>query len=86
MPIYEFMCNACEHHFEMLCAAATRAEELKCPSCGAQRVGKKLSMFAVSVGGGPDEMAATMSSGIPATQGGGGCGSCGGGSCGSCSH
>jgi len=69
MPIYEFVCMSCEAHFEEL----VRGEmEVSCPDCGATKVAKQLSTFAMVGAGGQTE----------AFGGGGGC--CGG-SCG-CGH
>jgi putative FmdB family regulatory protein len=64
---------ACEEHFEEL----VRSEEqvVTCPSCGAAKVLKQLSSFAV--------VGATSKSSFTASSGGGG-GCCGGG-CG-CGH
>jgi len=68
MPIYEFVCMSCEAHFEEL----VRGEmEVACPECGATKVARQLSTFAMVASGGE-----------PSTLGGGGC--CGG-SCG-CGH
>jgi putative FmdB family regulatory protein len=63
MPIYEYVCMRCEHHFEEL----VRADETPaCPECAADNVTRKFSAVAplgARAGGG----------------GGGGCcgGSCG---------
>ena len=69
MPMYEYVCMTCEEHFEELVRGD---EEVSCPGCGATRVAKQLSTFAV-VG------TAGQTGAVP---GGGGC--CGG-SCG-CGH
>jgi putative FmdB family regulatory protein len=71
MPIYEFVCMSCEEHFEELVRGDT---EVACPQCGATKVAKQLSTFAM-VGGGSSES--------PSFGGGGG--GCCGGSCG-CGH
>ena len=68
MPIYEFVCRGCEAHFEELVRGD---QEVSCPDCGATKVAKQLSTFAM-VG----------TAGQTGTFGGGGC--CGG-SCG-CGH
>ncbi len=67
MPIYEYVCAGCDHHFETLVRAW--GEAVSCPSCHNQEVEKQLSSFAFAGGVG-------VSSG-----GGGGCG-CGRGGCG----
>jgi len=73
MPIYEYACMECEEHFEEL--VRSDAQVVACPSCGAGKVLRQLSSFAV-VG------AQAKPSFSGPTGGGGGC--CGG-SCG-CGH
>ena len=68
MPIYEFVCMSCEEHFEELVRGDA---QVACPECGATKVAKQLSTFAM-----------TGTAGQTGAFGGGGC--CGG-SCG-CSH
>jgi putative FmdB family regulatory protein len=68
MPIYEFVCMSCEAHFEELVRGD---QEVSCPECGAAKVAKQLSTFAM-IG----------AAGQTGAFGGGGC--CGG-SCG-CGH
>jgi putative FmdB family regulatory protein len=71
MPIFEYRCESCGHHFEHL----TRADhEAACPACTSQALAKQLSTFAVGANG------AGSRAGIAAdTLGaqGGPCGSCG---------
>ena len=68
MPIYEYVCMACESHFEELVRGGAEPD---CPDCGALNVRRQLSVFAAH---GTSE---TPSFG--ATAAGGGCcgGSCG---------
>ena len=68
MPIYEFVCMQCESHFEELVRSAEQA--VTCPECGAAKVLKQLSSFAV-----------TGASSQPSFGGSSGGGCCGG-SCG----
>jgi putative FmdB family regulatory protein len=70
VPIYEYVCMACEEHFEEL---VRNGEEPDCPQCGAQNVRRQLSTFAAH-GTAPQP-----------SFGGGAGGGCCGGSCG-CSH
>jgi len=66
MPIYEYVCLACEERFERLLAMG--ASDPACPSCGRARVRRQPSRIAlIAAGGGPS---ASSSSG-------GGC-ACGG--------
>ena len=72
MPIYEYVCMACESHFEELVRGE---QQVACPDCAATNVSRQFSTFAVH--GAPKQP-----SFMPA--GGGGGGGCGG-SCG-CGH
>jgi putative FmdB family regulatory protein len=74
VPIYEYACMECESHFEELVRTSDQA--VTCPECGAAKVLKQLSSFAVH------GAAAKPSFAGPSGGGGGGC--CGG-SCG-CGH
>lgn len=71
MPIYEYACMECEEHFDEL--VRSEQQVVTCPSCGAAKVLKQLSSFAVH---------GTASKPSFASGSGGGC--CGG-SCG-CGH
>jgi putative FmdB family regulatory protein len=46
MPIYEYRCATCGGRFEALLPPAERARA-RCPRCGAARVERLLSSFAV---------------------------------------
>jgi putative FmdB family regulatory protein len=69
MPIYEFVCMECEHHFEELMRLDEEAPS--CPECGSPRSNRQFSVFAAH------GTAEQPSFGGP--SGGGGCcgGSCG---------
>ncbi len=62
MPIYEYICKECKHHFEALVYGANKPE---CPQCASKKLEQQLSLFAVSA----------KSSTTAAAQG--GCASCG---------
>lgn len=77
MPIYEYMCNACNTKFDRLVRSMSAADGEagpKCPECGSERTARALSIFAVSSEGGKGSSAGDDS---PL------CGRCGGppGSC-----
>jgi putative FmdB family regulatory protein len=74
MPIYEYACMECESHFEEL--VRSEGQVVTCPECGAAKVLKQLSTFAVA-GASAKPTFSGPSGGV-----GGGC--CGGG-CG-CGH
>jgi putative FmdB family regulatory protein len=63
MPIFEYTCAECQREFEALVRAGARTA---CPSCGATRLVKRLSVFAV---GGSSTLAAGPQAGP--------CGTCG---------
>jgi putative FmdB family regulatory protein len=48
MPIYEYICQKCQHQFEALVYGKEKAE---CPKCHATKLEPQLSVFAVSAKG-----------------------------------
>jgi putative FmdB family regulatory protein len=71
MPIYEYACMECERHFDEL--VRSEGQVVTCPECGAAKVVKQLSTFAV--------VGASSKPSFSGPAGGGCCG----GSCG-CGH
>lgn len=67
MPIYEYVCQDCEHAFEELVRSNRDEKAMVCPSCSSKRVGRKLSVFAA-------QRDAKQAAATPMT---GGCGRCG---------
>ena len=67
MPIFEYICQECQHEFETLVFGRDKA---KCPKCHSQKLSPQLSVFAVSA-----KSSANASAGAGA--GAGACGSCG---------
>ena len=63
MPIFEYLCQACDHSFEALVYGNDRAE---CPRCHSKKLTPQLSVFAVA--------GKTSSGTAPST---GACGTCG---------
>jgi len=50
MPLYEYVCRACDTDFETLLPASRRdAAETACPSCGATKTARKISLMAQPV-------------------------------------
>jgi putative FmdB family regulatory protein len=71
MPIYEYICDACNERFEKI--VINKQQEISCPKCASKKASIQLSVFATAgSGGGP-----SSSSGGGFSGGGGGC--CGGG-------
>ena len=72
MPIYEYVCDDCQTHFEKI--VLNKTQEIACPSCAGKKNSIQLSVFSATNGsanGGPAK------SGSFSGGGGGGC--CGGG-------
>jgi len=65
MPIYEYVCSACEHPFEALVYGSERPS---CPRCASRELEKQFSTFGTR--GGTAEASAPMT-------GPGSCGTCG---------
>ncbi len=63
MPIFEYICQQCQHEFEALVFGKDKAA---CPKCQSKKLEPQLSVFAVSAKG---SSASSMSAGS--------CGSCG---------
>src|SRR5580698_463505 len=63
MPIFEYICQECQHEFETLVFGRDKA---KCPKCESQKLSPQLSVFAVSA-------KSTAGSASPTRA----CGSCG---------
>jgi putative FmdB family regulatory protein len=64
MPIFEYICQDCQHEFEALVFGRDKA---RCPKCESKKLSPQLSVFAVSAKGG----------GTGAAPVSGACGSCG---------
>jgi putative FmdB family regulatory protein len=45
MPIFEYVCKACDHQFEALVYGRDKAE---CPRCHSKKLTPQLSVFAVT--------------------------------------
>jgi putative FmdB family regulatory protein len=76
VPIYEYSCSSCKHHFEQLIRNPANASNVACPECGSTKTARTLSVFAVNSGSEPQAY-------IPNRNDAPTCGHCGGppGSC-----
>ena len=63
MPLYEYICEECEHVFQELRSAAEREDPIQCPGCG----GQGTIMFSAFAQGGQDD---SCSSGGECSSGG----------------
>ena len=70
MPIYEYICEDCQTHFEKI--VINKQQEIACPKCAGKRNSIQLSVFSSASPNGNGSSAKSFSGG-----GGGGC--CGGG-------
>jgi len=70
MPIYEYVCDECETHFEKI--VINKQQEIACPKCASKKATIQLSVFATAGSGGSSAPTGGSSSG----------GSCCGGGCG----
>jgi putative FmdB family regulatory protein len=61
MPIFEYNCQSCEHHFETIVMSA--GEKIACPKCESKKVAKQFSVFS----------SPSSSSSAEAAPSGGGC-------------
>jgi putative FmdB family regulatory protein len=68
MPIFEYTCKDCRHHFEVIVSGKQKPA---CPACESRRLEKMLSVFAVNAKSGA-AMSATRFNDGPSP-----CGSCG---------
>jgi len=68
MPIFEYICQECQHEFETLVFGRDKA---KCPKCQSPKLSPQLSIFAMSTKGMPAKSSANTSAAA------GACGSCG---------
>lgn len=54
MPLYEYVCEQCDHSFEKLLGFSKADLPQVCPTCGSNHAHRKLSSFAVGGGGGSE--------------------------------
>ena len=72
MPIHTFECEFCGHLFEELIMREADESDLVCPSCGATKPRRRMSVTARCAGGGGGAPFAGMPSGGCGGGGGGG--------------
>ncbi len=61
MPIYEYICIACNNAFSTLQRMGASEKDTVCPGCGSSDVKKKVSSFCCSPGSGPSSASSTPS-------------------------
>ena len=62
MPLYEFVCESCEHPFEALVFSGDQPE---CPSCHGVKLARRMSLPAQPRAETPSQVTACQSSGPP---------------------
>jgi putative FmdB family regulatory protein len=72
VPIYEYVCDDCETHFERI--VINKQQEIACPKCAGKKATIQLSVFAAPNGSSNGSAKSEPSGGF---SGGGSC--CGGG-------
>jgi len=72
MPLYEYNCPKCDHHFEELVFGSDKPS---CPECGSAEPKKMMSAHSVGAAGGGSDGVPAAACGMPS-------GGCGGGMCG----
>lgn len=51
MPLYEYVCESCDHHFEAMQALSTKPEDTTCPKCQMVKSRRIMSSFASKIVG-----------------------------------
>jgi putative FmdB family regulatory protein len=51
MPLYEYVCEACDHQFETMQSVSAKPEETICPKCQTTRSRRIMSSFASKIVG-----------------------------------
>lgn len=51
MPLYEYVCEGCDHQFEAMQALSVKPEETLCPKCHTTRSRRIMSSFASKIVG-----------------------------------
>jgi threonyl-tRNA synthetase len=49
MPLFEYSCRECGHHFETLVLSST--SKVACPKCSSRDLEKQFSVFGMGTGG-----------------------------------
>ena len=51
MPMYEYLCEGCDHRFEIMQSITAKADETVCPRCNTMKTRRLMSSFASKVVG-----------------------------------
>lgn len=69
MPIYEYRCEECRNHFEVLATSATTSEEVRCPKCDSAKARKTISASSFRINSGASSIPAGALSGCSSKGG-----------------
>ena len=70
MPMYDYICGHCGHHFEeLIMSSAIQDSDISCPKCESNQSKKQLSAPAVSMGSSFDPACAKPGCATPASAG-----------------
>lgn len=67
MPIFEYNCRSCNHHFETIVLSAS--EKISCPKCASNQLAKQLSVFSAPASTGNAAPDGGVCTGMPQTCG-----------------
>ena len=51
MPMYEYLCEGCDHRFEIMQSLSAKADETVCPRCQTMKSRRLMSSFASKIVG-----------------------------------
>ena len=51
MPLYEYVCESCDHHFEAMQSLSDKTEDTACPKCQTAKCRRIMSAFASKIVG-----------------------------------
>ena len=77
MPLYEFKCDKCTYMFEELCRMGENGRGRPCPKCGAKKLRRLMSVFAVGA-------SSTSSRSVSGSNAGSSCSTCSSHNCSTC--
>jgi len=69
MPIYEYLCRDCRHHFEILTTSSAGVDIVKCPQCGSVKTAKTISASNFRMGSGRPSIPSGALSGCSSKSG-----------------
>ena len=69
MPVYEFRCRECNATSERLCPVGSTGKGMKCPNCGAAKMRRIMSVFAIRTTGEVMDPESSLRSSAPSSSG-----------------